>query len=393
MTFYIASLKKGENYKKELFWPDGLEASIPFSDEIIKKPSKSPRESSVQLYWSKRKSNIFHPLLWTNDESQQECAVDISSWIEILKYESYRLEHKQPLRTILPFNYHLIPEKIRFLIISSILRFKINCTSSAKPSPISQFNIGCETLLGLCGKQGHMGTDLPLLVLTHDIETVYSFEWIEKIARIEEKFGFRSLWNVIPRRYPINKKVLFSLLDTGHEIGMHGIWHNSKEAFLSEDQMVREISLLKSFIEEFKIKAYRSPAWLRTKKMYKILSRFFSYDLSCLDNDPFSLTGSGGVGLIRPFMFESGLIELPCNLLFESPVYWGVPSVNLLDYWKPKIKFVEHFKGMLLITTHPDRNYLGNSRILAAYEKMLGLLADNNWRAMLPRDLEGNLRK
>jgi hypothetical protein len=46
-----------------------------------------------------------------------------------------------------------------------------------------------------------------------------------------------------------------------------------------------------------------------------------------------------------------------------------------------------------LVTTHPDQNYLGNSRMLAAYEKMLGFLADNNWRAMLPRDLEGNLRK
>jgi hypothetical protein len=49
MTFYIARLKKGENYKKELFWPDGLEASIPFSDEIIIKPSKAPRKNSVQL--------------------------------------------------------------------------------------------------------------------------------------------------------------------------------------------------------------------------------------------------------------------------------------------------------------------------------------------------------
>ena len=198
MTFYIARLKEGENYKNEIIWPEGLEASIPFSDEIIKKNIEVPRKESVQLYWGKRKSNIINPLVWTNDEGQQECAVDIPSWLEILKYESYRLEHKKPLRTILPFNYHNIPEKIRFLIISSILRFKINCISSAKPSPISQFNIGCETLLRLCGKQGHMGTDLPLLVLTHDIETVYGFGWIEKISRLEEKFGFRSLWNVVP---------------------------------------------------------------------------------------------------------------------------------------------------------------------------------------------------
>ena len=391
MTFYIASLKKGENYKKELFWPDGLEASIPFSDEIIIKPSKAPRKNSVQLYWSKRKSSIFHPLLWTNEEGQRECAIDIPSWIQILKYELYRLEHKRPLRSIVPVNYHYVPEKIRFLIISAIFRFIKCCTLTAELAPVSQFNVGCEVLLDSCDAHWDIGVDLPLLVLTHDIETGYGFEWVEKIARLEEKFGFHSLWNVVPKRYPINKNVLFFLLDSGHEIGMHGIWHNSKEAFLSEDQMIREISLLKSFIEEFKIKAYRSPAWFRTKRMYKVLSEFFSYDLSCLDNDPLSLTGNGGVGLIRPFMFESGLIELPCTLPFESPVYWGVSAGNLLDYWKPKKKFVEHLKGMLLVTTHPDPNYLGNSRMLAAYENLLGFLADNNWRAMLPRDLENNL--
>lgn len=256
---------------------------------------------------------------------------------------------------------------------------------------MSLFNGGCEILIGVCNARWDFGIRLPVLVLTHDIDTEDGFYWAEKISEIEERFHFRSLWNVVPKGYRINKGVLYGLLERGHEIGLHGLWHNNVEAFLSEEQLRSELDSLKTFMDEFSIKGYRSPSWYRTRTLVKVLSEFFSYDLSCLDNDLICPGGSGGVGFMRLFKIESGLFELPCTLPFEAPLFYGVAPENLVEYWMPKIEFLKSSKGMLLINTHPDPHYLGNKKILLSYNKLLEMLSDGNWEAMLPREIVKNM--
>ena len=391
MAFYWAHLEKGDIFPGYLYWSNTIVPSIPLSNNILKQPEVLPPKNSVQLYWKKGKESLRHPLVWINSQGKQECAIDINKWIKILQHESYCPEHKKPLRARIPGNYHNISEKIRFAVISTILNIKRFTSCNNSLSPVSEFNSGCEILLGLCNARWTSGIKTPVLVLTHDIETEHGFAWIEKIAKIEEKYGFRSVWNVVPRRYHVNKKILSSLMTSGHEIGLHGIWHNCKEAFLSEQQMSTEFNSLKSFIDEFGIKGYRSPSWFRTKQMFEVLSLFFSYDLSCLDSDPV-FPENGGVGFFRPFRFDSGLLELPCSLLFDTPIYWKISPENLVKFWAPKIDFIKYCKGMLLITTHPGPNYLGSNSMLSSYEELLKKLAIENWQSMLPRDLERSLR-
>lgn len=391
MTWFLLKLEKGENYPQEFYWPEGIDAFIPASIELIKQPTLSPNREKVQLYYRRRISNERIPLLWIDDKGEQECVINISKWVEALKYESYRSEYRRPIMARMPFNYHYIPEKIRFNILSLVIKCRYYFRSLRESFPVSQHNCGCEILLTLYSSIGNLQSKSPLLMLTHDVETKYGFAWIERIAKIEEKFGFRSLWNIVPKRYHINKNILYNLLKHDNEIGMHGIWHNGKEAFLSEKQLRDEFSNLKSFKEEFKINGYRSPAWLRTKKMYDVLSDYFAYDLSCLDNDLMCPAGNGGVGLGRPFRFKSGLVEFPCTLPFEYPLYLDFSAERLIKYWRPKIDFIKNFNGMLLVTTHPDPNYLGNTKMIAIYEKLLGILADEGWRARLPRDITGSV--
>jgi peptidoglycan/xylan/chitin deacetylase (PgdA/CDA1 family) len=256
--------------------------------------------------------------------------------------------------------------------------------SNKEVFPISYFNAGCEILLGVCNASWNLGIKLPIVILTHDIDTKSGFYWVERVSEIEENYGFRSSWNVVPKRYHINKKVLNRLLENGHEIGLHGLWHNNSEAFLSEEQMTSEFSSLKNFMDELMIKGYKSPSWYRTKTMFKVLPEFFSYDLSCLDNDLICPAGNGGVGFMRPFILDSGLVELPCTLPFEAPLFMGVSPENFVEYWIPKIEFIKASSGMLLVNTHPDPHYLGNNRLLASYENLLKTLADDNWKAKLP---------
>jgi len=227
----------------------------------------------------------------------------------------------------------------------------------------------------------------PFLVLTHDIETEYGFDWIQRIAAIEARYGFRSIWNIVPKRYPIRRKLLHDLLEQGHEVGLHGIRHDNREAFLSRIQLHRQLTELKPLMAEFRICGYRSPAWFRTKRMFDVLADHFIFDMSCLDTDLVCPAGLGGVGLMRPFRLSSGLLELPCTLLFDSPLYWGIPPEQFSDYWSPKVDFIRSHHGMLLLTTHPDPTYLGNPKMLKAYDELLSTLSAADWRCKLPGEL------
>jgi len=345
MTWILARLEKGRNFPDRVFWPHGIDAVVPVSDTAINTlPGILPEKDSIQLYWKDTDSGKRHPLVWINSSGRQECALDIPRWIEDIKNETYRPEHKRSLISMFPVNYHYIPERVRYTIIAA-------------------------------------------LVLTHDIESREGFRWIGRVRDIEENLGYRSSWNVVPMRYPIDKDILYNLIENGHEIGLHGLWHNSSEAFLEEGKMAGEFNKLEPLMREFSIKGYRSPAWYRTRTMFRVLSDFFVYDLSCLDNDLVCPAGNGGVGIMRPFMMKKGLVELPCTLPFEAPLYFGVSSRALVDYWRPKIDFIRKTGRMLLVNTHPEPNYLGNDKMLDSYARLLEMLSRDKWRLRLPGDV------
>ena len=41
-------------------------------------------------------------------------------------------------------------------------------------------------------------------VPTHDVETADGMQRIERIANLEEDLGFRSSWNIVPHKYPVD---------------------------------------------------------------------------------------------------------------------------------------------------------------------------------------------
>jgi hypothetical protein len=231
----------------------------------------------------------------------------------------------------------------------------------------------------------------PIAVLTHDIDTAFGLLWAEKIASVEERFGARSCWNVVPRHCAIDYEVPNRLLDhlagCGHEIGLHGIWHTNCEAFLPQDVLSREFELLSEIRSRYAINAYRGPSWYRTAPMFDVLNEFFDIDLTALDIDLACPGGRGGVGLARPFRIRSRLIELPCTLPFEAPLLIGPRTSSFVDFWRPKIDLLRRIGGMLVVNSHPDPNYLGNPKMIVEYESLLKLLSEQGWQFLLPRDI------
>lgn len=306
--------------------------------------------------------------------------VDMDHWLGVMTGERYRAEHKLPLSARLPFHYHKIPGGLRNLLARLSLRKK---PGGPPVFPVDSLNCGPE-IFRAATMVGAQPAGSAVLVLTHDIDTGRGFELLERVAKMEEGFGFRSSWHVVADHYLLDGAVLNDLRHRGHEIGLHGLWHTNREAFLAPDALRAELSRVKPLIDAYGMGGYRGPSWYRTAAMYPVLAEFFEYDLSCLDIDLSCPGGPGGVGLARAFRRAEGMVEIPCTLPFESPLHQGRAALGLADYWGAKVDFVARAGGALVVNTHPEPNYLGDPVMLAEYEALLRRLAQEGWACRLP---------
>ena len=382
--FFPLELIPGEAFRAPRAWLDGHQAFIPLSEFLIINPSKDKvAEEDVILFGRRMNSQRQFPLVW-HKSGEVRCAIDLPKWFRIMQQELYRPEHTKPITARLPFHYHKIPGVIRNFFALALLRAKK--VRENEVYPVSPLNPGCEILLTVC-EMPKKQSNHPIVVLTHDIDTKDGLIWIRRIAQMEEEHGLRSSWNVVPKSYLIDKDLLHDLKARGHEIGLHGIWHNNQEAFLSREILHQEFSKLQPLISEFRIRGYRGPSWYRTRVMFDVLAKFFEYDSSCLDNDFICPGGSGGVGMIRPFRIRDELVEIPCTLPFEAPLFLAHSSDSMLGYWLPKIKWIRNVGGLLVVNTHPDPNYLGNEQMLKVYQSLLDYLNQEGWQGMLPHEI------
>ena len=63
-------------------------------------------------------------------------------------------------------------------------------------------------------------------VLTHDIETAEGQAFVPTLARLEEQLGFRSSFNFVAERYPLDRGLIRDLQARGFEVGVHGLKHD-----------------------------------------------------------------------------------------------------------------------------------------------------------------------
>jgi peptidoglycan/xylan/chitin deacetylase (PgdA/CDA1 family) len=387
--FFTVKLIPGKRFESHEILLDGQPAYIPLSDSLIKLPDYQVPEDDVVLHGRKKHGSVTFPVVWYENERIRS-SIDLPEWIKVMQQERYRPVHTKPMTALLPFHYHRIPGVLRNLFAFILIRIKELRENALYP--IVPFNPGCELVLSSCAVS-HNCQHQPIAVLTHDIDTKHGFAWIRKIAKTEEDYGFRSSWNVVPKSYSIDRLTLQEIKTRGHEIGLHGLWHNNREAFVSEEKLHQEFTDLQPLMNEFDIRGYRGPSWYRTKIMFDVLEKYFEYDCSCLDNDFICPAGSGGVGMIRPFRIRENLVEIPCTLPFDVPLLLGYSSNSLLEYWLPKIEWIKSVGGVLAVNTHPDPNYIGNEPTLEVYKCFLAHLHQEGWQCMLPHEIVKESKK
>ena len=201
------------------------------------------------------------------------------------------------------------------------------------------------------------------VALTHDVETRAGVLLVDRLAKLEESYGFRSCWNFIPYKYKIEPELIEDLKQRGHEIGVHGYNHDGR-LFSSKRVFNKRREPIKRAFESFGATGFRAP--MVHRNLDWILSFGSDYDASCFDIDPFQAM-PGGVGSAWPFM-KKGMVELPYSLPQDHTLFIALAQ-NDISVWVRKLEFLRRWCGMGMLVTHPD--YLDTESRLDLYRQFL----------------------
>ena len=164
------------------------------------------------------------------------------------------------------------------------------------------------------------------LVLTHDVETAEGQSYVRAVADLEERLGFRSSFNFVPERYPVDEALLAELRQRGFEVGVHGLKHDGK-LFRSHAEWSRRVARINDYLHRFEARGFRTP-------------------------------------LTQDHTLTSVLGE-------ETP-----------RLWLQKLEVIRNYHGMALLNSHPD--YLREERTRAVYVDFLQTVKDKGgyWHAL-----------
>jgi hypothetical protein len=221
------------------------------------------------------------------------------------------------------------------------------------------------------------------VILTHDVETLVGFENVWRIASLERKYGFRSLWNFVPERYPIDGQLLNDLVAGGFEVGVHGLNHDGR-LFDSYELFKNRAHKINEYLKSWKSKGFRSPSAIRN--LAWISTHIYAlYDSSCPTTEKFA-PQPGGCCSVFPFMV-SEMVEIPFTMPQDHTLF------KILNYennkvWIDTVSQIKSLNGLVSVIVHPD--YMLSSKDLANYEALLDFLASQEdcWFA-LPQEVAG----
>ncbi|MCU0332139.1 MAG: hypothetical protein MUE91_04585 [Ignavibacteriaceae bacterium] len=204
-------------------------------------------------------------------------------------------------------------------------------------------------------------------VITHDVELRKGHDRCRKLLELEEKLGFKSLFNFVAERYKVDKELREFIVGEGFEVGIHGIKHDGKK-FKNKKIFDKRAIKINQYIEEWNIVGFRAPAVHHNLEWIGELD--IEYDLSTFDTDPFE-PQPDGVGTIFPFLVERkngqpGYVELPYTLDQDFTLFILMKETSP-QIWIDKLDWIAKNGGMALVIVHPDYVNFSNEKVLEEY--------------------------
>jgi len=221
-------------------------------------------------------------------------------------------------------------------------------------------------------------------VLTHDVEAPEGKEFCGRLMDLDESYGFRSSFQVVPEvRYPVSKGYLRSIADRGFEVNVHDLKHDGL-LYAEHEEFQRRAKQINEYARQFDAVGFRSGILYRNADWYEAFD--FLYDMS-IPNTGHLDPQRGGCCTVLPF-FIGNLIELPLTCTQDYSLFHILKDYSI-DLWKKQIQLIRSNYGLITILVHPD--YITRPREQNVYRELLQHLAeirdnDHLWTP-LPRDV------
>jgi peptidoglycan/xylan/chitin deacetylase (PgdA/CDA1 family) len=232
-------------------------------------------------------------------------------------------------------------------------------------------------MLGLWPRRARYG-----VVLRHDVEGSEGVRNVDALRRLEEAAGLRSVWNFVPERYAFDQSMLTDLQQAGHEIGVHGLYHDGK-LFSSRREFVRRAERINVYLSAWGARGFAAPSAIR--RLDWIAERLdIEFDSSAPAAEVIGAQ-PGGCATVFPFLLPRAIVEIPMTAQQDHTLF-EILGRRDIDVWLETIRVVRERGGVLVLTVHPD--YMTSAERLDLYRAVLSRLAEDEeaWKA-LPGDV------
>ena len=222
------------------------------------------------------------------------------------------------------------------------------------------------------------------VTLTHDVETAAGRDFCEELMDIDESFGFKSAFQIVPEvRYEVPDSFLERIRKRGFEVNIHGLNHDG-HLFDSHETFSQRAKKINGYAGKFGARGFRSPVLYRNAEWMQELE--FDYEMS-FPNVGHLDPQRGGCCTVMPY-FIGDLVELPLTTIQDYSLF-NILSQFSTDIWAEQIGIVSSNSGLICFNTHPD--YLQDKQALETYKSLLALLRQSaeqgDWWCALPGEV------
>lgn len=205
-------------------------------------------------------------------------------------------------------------------------------------------------------------------VLTHDVETQIGLDHCSGLMDLEDAYGMKSCFCVVPEsRYEVTKELLDLLRNRGFEILVHDLNHDGN-LFRDRKEFLTRAEKINAYGKEFGANGFRAAALYRNQLWFDALK--FSYDMS-VPNVGHLEAQRGGCCTVMPY-FVGDILELPVTTTQDYALFNYLNDYSI-GLWRRQIDLVMEQHGLVSFIVHPD--YSMKTRERNVYESLLAHLA------------------
>lgn len=201
-------------------------------------------------------------------------------------------------------------------------------------------------------------------IVTHDVETTAGRDFCSTLMDIDDSFGIKASFQVIPEeRYGVKREFLSSIRDRGFEVVVHDLNHDG-HLYKSRKQFLERAARINAYGKEYGAEGFRAGILYRKQVWYDALD--FAYDMS-VPNVAHLDPQRGGCCTVMPY-FIGNIVELPVTTTQDYTLF-NILGEFSTDLWKRQIELIMEKHGLMSFIVHPD--YISGTRERGIYEELL----------------------